>query len=169
MLAGKQTNDRCLCLNGPCVRQKAELSINTIVVKVWDHCLLTKLPASWTKKKNRITTVHKEGYTFFFFFITLWWENHRLLFTLCCSYTAGCVPPVTCKTVVPPVCLGFCVHFEVKVLVVSASYESNPTAEALTHFKHSLFLSCGPLRVVRTSIKAEMLTPLVFSPASNRV
>ena len=68
MLAGKQTNDRCLCLNGPCVRQKAELSINTIVVKVWDHCLLTKLPASWTKKKNRITTVHKEGEGFFFFY-----------------------------------------------------------------------------------------------------
>lgn len=78
MLAGKQTNDRCLWLHGPCVRQKAEISINTIVVKVWNQCLVTKLPASWSKKKNQMTTaVHKEGYNSFF--ITLWWENHGLL------------------------------------------------------------------------------------------
>lgn len=56
---------------------------------------------------------------------------------------------------------------EMKVLAVSD--ESNLSAEAFTHFKHSLLESCGPLRLVRMSMKAETLTPEVFSPDSNRV
>lgn len=34
---------------------------------------------------------------------------------------------------------------------------------------HSLLESCGPLRVVRMSMKVDTSMPLVFSPASNRV
>lgn len=65
-------------------------------------------------------------------------------FTLYCFYTAGCVPPVTRRTVVPPVCPGFCAHFEVKVLAVSASYESNLTAEAFTQFQALTLLELRP-------------------------
>lgn len=77
---------------------------------------------------------------------------------------------------VPPGGVWFTLFVQVCVCVFTLKWRfwlfqplMSQTAEAVTYFKHSLLESCFPLCMVRMSMKAETLIPLVFSPASNRV